>query len=222
MIALELPAYQKKENWGASETFYQLVRTLALQRAQPRPARATPACNVLGPTALGFRHRDDLREILALLQRLGIAVNVVAPLNATPQDLTRLGEADFTWCSIPRWPARAAGWLERQFQQPADQDDPDRHAGHARVHRRSGRPRQRAHPRRHRDRSLARALVRALGRRTYLTGKRVFVFGDATHAIAAARVPRTNSASRWSAWVATAESSRAKCARPRPPTVSSP
>ena len=29
VIALELPAYQKKENWGAAETFYRLVRTLA-------------------------------------------------------------------------------------------------------------------------------------------------------------------------------------------------
>ena len=27
VIPLELPAYQKKENWGASETFYQLVKT---------------------------------------------------------------------------------------------------------------------------------------------------------------------------------------------------
>src|SRR3954468_19453709 len=29
VIALELPSYQRKENWGAAETFYQVVRTLA-------------------------------------------------------------------------------------------------------------------------------------------------------------------------------------------------
>ena len=28
VVNLELPAYSKKENWGAAETFYQLVRTL--------------------------------------------------------------------------------------------------------------------------------------------------------------------------------------------------
>ena len=28
VIPLELPSYQKKENWGASETFYQIVRNL--------------------------------------------------------------------------------------------------------------------------------------------------------------------------------------------------
>ncbi|MGB0268013.1 MAG: nitrogenase component 1, partial [Pseudomonadales bacterium] len=29
IVPLELPAYQKKEDWGASETLYQLVRQLA-------------------------------------------------------------------------------------------------------------------------------------------------------------------------------------------------
>ena len=96
VIPLELPAYQKKENWGASETFYRLVRALAgspVERS-PRGGRR-PTCNILGPTALGFRHRDDLIEVRRLLDGLGIAVNVVAPLGATPADLVRLGEADF-------------------------------------------------------------------------------------------------------------------------------
>ena len=65
VVALELPSYQRKENWGASETFYQLVRHLA------QPAQTTgenteskkQRCNILGPTALGFRHRDDLTSI---------------------------------------------------------------------------------------------------------------------------------------------------------------
>ncbi|MBK1665368.1 ferredoxin:protochlorophyllide reductase (ATP-dependent) subunit B, partial [Rhodospirillum rubrum] len=29
VIPLELPSYQRKENWGAAETFYRLVRTMA-------------------------------------------------------------------------------------------------------------------------------------------------------------------------------------------------
>ena len=29
VVALELPSYQRKENWGAAETFYQLVRAFA-------------------------------------------------------------------------------------------------------------------------------------------------------------------------------------------------
>ena len=34
IVSLELPAYSKKENWGASETFYQLVR--GLLKDQPK------------------------------------------------------------------------------------------------------------------------------------------------------------------------------------------
>ncbi len=86
VVPLELPSYQKKENWGAAETFYQLVRAMAGPSAPPagtkRAARepgTRPSCNLLGPTALGFRHRDDITEVTALLARLGIDVNVVAP-----------------------------------------------------------------------------------------------------------------------------------------------
>ena len=39
---------------------------------------------------------------------------------------------------------------------------------------------------------------------TYLTGKRVFVFADGSHAIAAARIARDEMALRWWAWVLTA------------------
>ena len=31
VVAVELPAYQKKENWGSAETFYQLVRAFAVR-----------------------------------------------------------------------------------------------------------------------------------------------------------------------------------------------
>ena len=83
-----------------------------------RPNGAQPSCNILGPTALGFRHRDDVREVTQLLDRLGIAINVVAPLGATPADLARLGEADFNVVLYPEVADTAARWLERSFKQP--------------------------------------------------------------------------------------------------------
>jgi light-independent protochlorophyllide reductase subunit B len=44
VIPLELPSYQKKENWGASETFYQLVRALCSPHAPaPGQKRQRPA-----------------------------------------------------------------------------------------------------------------------------------------------------------------------------------
>ena len=188
VIALELPSYQKKENWGASETFYQLVRNLAKPRPEPRPERARPTCNVLGPTALGFRHRDDLREILGLLQRLGVDVNVVAPLDATPQDLTRLGEADFNVVLYPEVAREAAAWLARQFQQPSTKTIPiGAKATREFIAEVAALAGIETPPDIETEVSRAPWYARSVDA-TYLTGKRVFVFGDATHAISAARV----------------------------------
>ncbi|HVN98435.1 MAG TPA: ferredoxin:protochlorophyllide reductase (ATP-dependent) subunit B [Steroidobacteraceae bacterium] len=196
VIPLELPAYQKKENWGAAETFYRLVRTLAAPAAgapadragrAPRTGRR-PACNILGPTALGFRHRDDLREITQLLQQLGVDVGVVAPMGARPADLARLGEADFNVVLYPEIARPAAEWLQQNFGQPwtrvvpigvgATREFISEVATLAGIE--------------------VPAALETPGSRlgwytrsvdsTYLTGKRVFIFGDATHAIAAARV----------------------------------
>lgn len=190
VVALELPAYQRKENWGAAETFYQIVRACA-GAPGPRPARApgaAPRCNLLGPAALGFRHRDDVAEITALLARLGIGVNVIAPLGASPADLARLRDADFNIVLYPEIADTAARWLERSFGQPAVRTVP---IGVAAT----------------RDFIAEIAALAGIDPAgvlsaddcrlpwfsrsvdsTYLTGKRVFVFGDATHAIAAARI----------------------------------
>jgi light-independent protochlorophyllide reductase subunit B len=95
VVPLELPAYQRKENWGASETFYHLLRALVPSGNNRTPLSGRrPVCNILGPTALGFRHRDDVKEITALVRELGVDINVVAPLDACVADLRRLGDAD--------------------------------------------------------------------------------------------------------------------------------
>jgi light-independent protochlorophyllide reductase subunit B len=192
VIPLELPSYQRKENWGASETFYQVVRTLAGTAAShpPRPPREDrrPRCNLLGPCALGFRHRDDLREISGLLEQIGIDVNVTAPLSAGVGDMARLYDADFNVVLYPEIAATAAAWLKRSFGQPFTTTIPIGVAATrefiAEVAALAGLD---AAP------LLAKAQARATWYArsvdsTYLTGKRVFVFGDATHAVAAARV----------------------------------
>ena len=115
VIPLELPSYQKKENWGAAETFYQIVRKLAKPRVTPKDEAARPSCNILGPSALGFRHRDDVREITGLLERLGVAVNVVAPLGASPDDIARLSDADFNVVLYPEVGMQAGSWLTKNF-----------------------------------------------------------------------------------------------------------
>ncbi|MBT9455488.1 MAG: ferredoxin:protochlorophyllide reductase (ATP-dependent) subunit B [Burkholderiaceae bacterium] len=188
VIPLELPAYQRKENWGAAETFYQLVRTLTVKPAEPREKGGQPRCNILGPTALGFRHRDDVREIRQLLEQMGLAVNVIAPLGASPQDLARLADADFNVVLYPEVAHQAANWLTRNLGQPATKTIPIGVAA-TRAFVREVALLAGLDP----DAAATEAQARSAWYAksvdsNYLTGKRVFVFGDATHAIAAARV----------------------------------
>jgi light-independent protochlorophyllide reductase subunit B len=195
VVAVDLPAYQRKENWGAAETFYQLVRTLAGPstpapgaKRPERTAGARARCNLLGPTALGFRHRDDITEVTGLLARLGIDVNVTAPMGAKPADLARLGDADFNVVLYPEIAGQAASWLQRTFGQPFTKTIPIGVSATREfveeVAQLGG--------------VDATAVIAESSTRlpwysrsvdsTYLTGKRVFIFGDATHAVAAARI----------------------------------
>jgi light-independent protochlorophyllide reductase subunit B len=198
VVALELPSYQRKENWGASETFYQMVRALASPNApapgtarEPRAPGQRPRCNILGPSALGFRHRDDVTEITKLLDQMGVDVSVVAPLGATADDLAHLGEADFNVVLYPEVGALTATWLTRTFGQPATKTIPLGAAATrdfvAEVAKLAGiDPAQALADINSRSPWYARSVDS-----TYLTGKRVFIFGDATHAVAAARVAAT-------------------------------
>ena len=189
VIPLELPSYQKKENWGASETFYQIVRHLSVPGAASGEINPR-SCNILGPTALGFRHRDDLSEITKLLGLLGISVNVVAPLNATPDDIRRIPKAAFNVVLYPETGEAAARWLETNCKQPrtttvpigvsATRDFIREVAALAGVDP-TGVLEEQASRLPWYSRSVD---------STYLTGKRVFIFGDATHALAAARIAK--------------------------------
>jgi light-independent protochlorophyllide reductase subunit B len=186
VVPLELPAYQKKENWGASETFYRLTRALAKPVAQ----RKAKSCNILGPTALGFRNRDDIFEVTRLLNALGVEVLVTAPMNATPADIAKLPEADFNVSLYPEVSDATARFLEKNHGQKFTTTVPigvtatrkflEEVAALAGV-------------------DASALIAKETGRlpwysrsvdSTYLTGKRVFIFGDATHAMAAARMAR--------------------------------
>jgi len=187
VVPLELPSYQKKENWGAAETFYQMVRALVQPRAEDaKHERAS--CNILGPTALGFRHRDDIREVQVLLERMGLRVNVIAPWSASPHDLARLTDAEFNVVMYPEIAQQAANWLKRMHGMPFTTVVPigvrATREFIAEVAQLAG---IEADAALEDERSRAAWYAKSVDS-TYLTGKRVFVFGDATHAIAAARV----------------------------------
>ncbi|MBK1735192.1 ferredoxin:protochlorophyllide reductase (ATP-dependent) subunit B [Halorhodospira abdelmalekii] len=213
VIALETAAFSRKEGFGASEAFYQLVRGVLSDKgdagaegeqsdaAQGAAASATaagraPRANLLGPSALGFRCRDDVQEISALLNRLGVEVNVVAPLGASPDDLRRIPQADFNICLYPEVARTTCEWLRRTYRQPMVETVPLGLAATRDFIREVGEVA---------GLEVGSLLADADARMApwadarmawysrsvdsnYLTGKRVFIFADATHAVAAARI----------------------------------
>jgi light-independent protochlorophyllide reductase subunit B len=197
VLPLELLAYSRKENWGASETFYSLVRGLLGQQVPPpdwqrpeRPAGRRPRVNLLGPTSLGFRCRDDIRELRQLLDSLGIDTHVVAPLGASPRDLLRLPEADANLCLYPEVAETACRWLERNFRMPAVYTVPIGVGATRQCLEELAKLLAMSPPALPAEAESRLPWYSRSVDSTYLTGKRVFVFGDATHAVAAARIAR--------------------------------
>jgi light-independent protochlorophyllide reductase subunit B len=191
VVPLELPSYQRKENWGASETFYRMTRALVKPRVVDQAISQT-TCNILGPSSLGFRNRDDLQEIKQLLESIGVQVNVIAPLQASPDDLGRLANAHFNVVLYREIGQATADFLQRQFKQPFTTTVPiglkgtlafiDEVAALAGLD-----PIQARAAAQNSSNNRSRWYSESVDA-TYLTGKRVFIFGDATHVIGAAQV----------------------------------
>ena len=184
VVPLELPSYQRKENFGADETFFQIVKRLS------RPLEKTEeiTCNLIGPTALGFRHRDDITEITKVLNSMGIQVNICAPYGANPRDIEVISQAHFNVLMYPETGEMACRFLERTFSQPFTKTVPigvgalsdfvkevSEIVGANEINAET-----------YSQLPWYSASVDS----TYLTGKRVFIFGDGTHAMAAARIAR--------------------------------
>ncbi|OZB19362.1 MAG: ferredoxin:protochlorophyllide reductase (ATP-dependent) subunit B [Rhodobacterales bacterium 34-62-10] len=184
IIALELPSYQRKENFGADETFFQIVRHLA------KPVAKTDriTCNLIGATALGYRHRDDIEELTGLLSDMGVDINVCAPMGATPSDIARLGAAHFNVLMYPETGESACRWMERDLGLPFTKTVPIGVGATrdfiAEVATLTG-----LLPKVDESR-LRLPWYSSSVDSTYLTGKRVFLFGDGTHVKAAARIAR--------------------------------
>jgi light-independent protochlorophyllide reductase subunit B len=148
-----------------------------------------PRVNLLGPSLLGFRCRDDVREITGLLAEHGIEVNVAAPLGARPADLLRLPQADLNLCLYPEVAGAVCSWLERSFGMAVVRTVPIGVGATgeflAELGEKLGLELDLAGEADKRSRLpwYSRSVDS-----TYLTGKRVFIFADATHAIAAARI----------------------------------
>ncbi len=190
LVYLQLNAFTEKENQGADMTFAGLVEALATGTGERTP---TPSVNILGGTRLGFRNRDDLRELRRLLADCGVQVNVCLPLGGTAEDFDKLGQAWFNIVPYMEIGPRAARILQERFNQPFLRKTPigvqatqEFIADVQRMVDELGGPAPKFKPRPEDYCNLPWYSRSADSH--YLTPKRSFVFGDASHSLAIARM----------------------------------
>ena len=103
--------YRMQEIVAAEELFTLLVK----RYAQAQPLTARPSVNIVGPASLGFHTRTDLICLRRIMQTLGVDINVVAPLGASLDDLRKLPAAWVTLAPYRELGLKAAQHLEAQF-----------------------------------------------------------------------------------------------------------
>ena len=221
VVPLELPAYQKKENWGAAETFYQLRRAALIGAA----AGTRPVARGNGRAAISSGRPRSASAIATTSREIVRACSVGSASTSTspprwarrPRTSRRLGDADFNVVLYPEIARPAASMARARLRPAVHQDRADRRWRDAGFHRGSGAARRRRCTPRDLDAAtLASALVFALGRldlsdrqaRLHLRRR------DARPRRRAHRRRRTRLQGR-GPWHLHAANSRAKSARPR-------
>jgi light-independent protochlorophyllide reductase subunit B len=105
-IAMMAPGSIKAEIFQASahpvrddetSAFALTTKELVAHFAQDVPRSDGPSVNIIGPSLLGFHDRSNVESLRRALDALGVEVNVVLPLGASPDDLRRIGRA---WVNI--------------------------------------------------------------------------------------------------------------------------
>jgi light-independent protochlorophyllide reductase subunit B len=73
------------------------LRQIVARVAHDVPRSEQPSVNILGPSLLGFHDRANVTAIRRALEAVGIAINVVAPLGASLDELRSIGRA---WANV--------------------------------------------------------------------------------------------------------------------------
>ncbi len=92
-----------------------------------------PTANIIGPSLLGFHDRANVTALRRALEAIGIGINVVLPLGASPEDLRGIGRA---WVNIPTAIELAQptlDFLQARFGTPFSRELPYGEAGTTRF-----------------------------------------------------------------------------------------
>nr|YP_009117743.1 protochlorophyllide reductase ChlB subunit [Angiopteris angustifolia]AJE71285.1 protochlorophyllide reductase ChlB subunit [Angiopteris angustifolia] len=122
VILADVNHYRVNELQAADRTLEQIVRYF-LNKARRqgvlnRSLTDTPSANIIGIFTLGFHNQHDCRELKRLLQDLGIKVNQVIPEGGSVEHLQDLPKAWFNIVPYREVGLMTAKYLEREFGMP--------------------------------------------------------------------------------------------------------
>ena len=114
--------YRVNELQAADRTLAQIVR-FYLEKARKKDQISTektekPSVNIIGISTLGFHNNHDCTELKKLMTDLGIEVNEVIPDGASVHNLKNLPRAWFNLVPYRELGMMAAQYLETEFQMP--------------------------------------------------------------------------------------------------------
>nr|YP_009974098.1 protochlorophyllide reductase ChlB subunit [Marattia laxa]QNH94006.1 protochlorophyllide reductase ChlB subunit [Marattia laxa] len=122
VILADVNHYRVNELQAADRTLEQIVRYF-LNKARRqgvlnRSLTDTPSANIIGIFTLGFHNQHDCRELKRLLQDLGIRINQVIPEGGSVEHLQDLPKAWFNIVPYREVGLMTAKYLEREFGMP--------------------------------------------------------------------------------------------------------
>jgi light-independent protochlorophyllide reductase subunit B len=106
-VAMMAPGDVKAEIFMASthpvrdnelSAFARTTREIVAHYAADTARSERPSVNIIGPSLLGFHDRANVESLRKALAVLGIEINAVVPMGATPADLRTIGRA---WVNVP-------------------------------------------------------------------------------------------------------------------------
>ncbi|MDJ0701737.1 MAG: ferredoxin:protochlorophyllide reductase (ATP-dependent) subunit B [Leptolyngbyaceae cyanobacterium MO_188.B28] len=114
--------YRVNELQAADRTLEQIVQYYT-ERARkkgelPEGKTEKPSVNIIGIVSLGFHNQHDCTELKRLMADLGIEVNAVIPEGASVHELKNLSKAWFNLVPYREVGLMTARWLEQEFGMP--------------------------------------------------------------------------------------------------------
>lgn len=122
VLLADVNHYRVNELQAADRTLEQIVKYY-IEKAQKNGTLDTqktikPSANIIGTFTLGFHHHHDLRELSHLLSEIGVEVNEVIPENGCTKRLKNLPKAWFNIVPYREIGLMTAQFMENEFAMP--------------------------------------------------------------------------------------------------------